>query len=86
MCELMLVRFAAEAASDLRLAVRHLLEQFGQELGGGPFQAPKMWLARGVKLNYPESVAPITDFVMEVREPAGEAAWIAAWPEAERGG
>jgi urease accessory protein len=40
---LMVVRFAARASSDLRLALRSLLRQFGQELGPGPFRVPKMW-------------------------------------------
>jgi urease accessory protein len=40
---LIVVRFAAKASSDLRLALRSLLRQFGQELGPGPFRVPKMW-------------------------------------------
>jgi len=40
---LIIVRFAAEAARDLRLALRSLLEHFGGELGAGPFRVPKMW-------------------------------------------
>ncbi|MGC1171144.1 MAG: urease accessory protein UreD [Candidatus Acidiferrales bacterium] len=40
---LMVVRFSAKASSDLRLALRSLLGQFGQELGPGPFRVPKMW-------------------------------------------
>lgn len=40
---LIVVRFSAKASSDLRLALRSLLGQFGQELGPGPFRVPKMW-------------------------------------------
>ena len=40
---LIIVRFAAEAARDLRLALRSLLEHFGRELGPGPVRVPKMW-------------------------------------------
>jgi len=40
---LIVVRFAAEEPSDLKLALRSLLQQFGPELGSGPFQVPKMW-------------------------------------------
>ncbi len=40
---LMVVRFAATASSDLRLALRSLLQLFGRELGPGPFRVPKMW-------------------------------------------
>ena len=40
---LIVVRFAAKVSSDLRLALRGLLELFGQELGPGPFRVPKMW-------------------------------------------
>jgi urease accessory protein len=40
---LIVVRFAAKESSDLKLALRSLLEQFGPELGSGPFRAPKMW-------------------------------------------
>jgi len=40
---LIVLRFAAEESSDLKLALRSLLQQFGPELGSGPFQVPKMW-------------------------------------------
>jgi urease accessory protein len=40
---LIVVRFAAEESSDLKLALRSFLQQFGPELGSGPFQVPKMW-------------------------------------------
>jgi urease accessory protein len=40
---LIVVRFAAEEPSDLKLALRRFLEQFGPELGSGPFRVPKMW-------------------------------------------
>jgi urease accessory protein len=40
---LIVVRFSAKVPSDLRLALRSLLRQFGQELGPGPFRVPKMW-------------------------------------------
>src|SRR4030095_13407456 len=40
---LIIIRFAAEASSDLRLALRSLLRQFSRELGPGPFREPKMW-------------------------------------------
>lgn len=40
---LIVVRFAAEASSDLRVALRSLLRQFNRELGPGPFRVPKMW-------------------------------------------
>jgi urease accessory protein len=40
---LIIVRFAAVACSDLRRGLRSLLEQFGRELGPGPFRVPKMW-------------------------------------------
>jgi urease accessory protein len=38
---LIVVRFAAKVSSDLRRALRSLLQQFGAELG--PFRVPKMW-------------------------------------------
>jgi len=41
--ELIIVRFVGEVASDLRLALRRFLQQFGQEVGRGPFRVPKMW-------------------------------------------
>ena len=40
---LIVVRFAAKESSDLKLALRRFLEQFGPELGSGPFRVPKMW-------------------------------------------
>jgi len=40
---LMIVRFAAEVSSDLRLALRGFLQQLSRELGPGPFRVPKMW-------------------------------------------
>src|SRR5579864_1186612 len=40
---LIVVRFAAKESSDLKLALRSFLEQFGPELGSGPFRVPKMW-------------------------------------------
>jgi len=40
---LIVVRFAASESSALKLALRSLLQQFGPELGSGPFQVPKMW-------------------------------------------
>jgi urease accessory protein len=41
---LIVVRFATQESSDLKLALRSFLQQFGLELGAGPFQVPKMWL------------------------------------------
>jgi urease accessory protein len=40
---LIIVRFAATASFDLRLALRSFLQQFSRELGLGPFRVPKMW-------------------------------------------
>jgi urease accessory protein len=40
---LIIVRFAAIASSDLRLALCSFLHQFSRELGPGPFRVPKMW-------------------------------------------
>jgi urease accessory protein len=40
---LIIVRFAADACSDLRRGLRRLLDQFSLELGPGPFRVPKMW-------------------------------------------
>jgi urease accessory protein len=40
---LIVARFAARAASDLRLALRSLLQHFGRELGPGPFRVPRIW-------------------------------------------
>ncbi|HTB13238.1 MAG TPA: urease accessory protein UreD [Bryobacteraceae bacterium] len=39
----MIVRFAAEAAFALRLALKRVLQHFRQDLGPGPFGVPKMW-------------------------------------------
>jgi urease accessory protein len=36
-------RFAANQAFDLRFALRSFLQQFGPEIGSGPFRVPKMW-------------------------------------------
>jgi urease accessory protein len=40
---LIIARFAAEAAFDLRFALRGFLQQLSQDLGPGPFRVPKMW-------------------------------------------
>ena len=40
---LIIIRFAAEACSDLRRGLRSLLDQFGRKLGPSPFGVPKMW-------------------------------------------
>jgi urease accessory protein len=40
---LIVVRFATKESFDLKLALRSFLQQFGPELGSGPFQVPKMW-------------------------------------------
>jgi urease accessory protein len=40
---LIVARFAAKQPSDLKLALRTFLQQFGVELGSGPFRVPKMW-------------------------------------------
>jgi urease accessory protein len=40
---LIIVRFAAKLSSDLRYALRSLLQHFSCELGPGPFRVPKMW-------------------------------------------
>src|SRR5579864_4962585 len=40
---LLVVRFAAKESSDLKRALRSFLQQFGPELGSGPFRVPKMW-------------------------------------------
>jgi urease accessory protein len=40
---LIVVRFAAKESSDLKLSLRSFLQQFGPELGSGPFRVPKMW-------------------------------------------
>ena len=41
---LIVARFAAKQSSDLKLALRSLLQQFEPALGSGPFRVPKMWL------------------------------------------
>jgi urease accessory protein len=41
---LIIMRFAAKASYDLRLALRNFLQQFSRELRPGPFRVPKMWL------------------------------------------
>jgi urease accessory protein len=40
---LTVVRFAAKESSDLRVALRSFLQQFGPDVGSGPFRVPKMW-------------------------------------------
>src|SRR6201981_4134288 len=40
---ILVVRFAVKESSDLKLALRSFLQQFGPELGSGPFRVPKMW-------------------------------------------
>jgi urease accessory protein len=40
---LIVVRFAAKASYDLKLALRSFLKRFSRELGAGPFRVPKMW-------------------------------------------
>jgi urease accessory protein len=40
---LIVVRFAAKVSYDLRAALHDFLQQFGRELGPGPFRVPKMW-------------------------------------------
>lgn len=40
---IIIVRVAAAVSSDLRRGLRCLLDQFGRELGQGPFGVPKMW-------------------------------------------
>ena len=40
---LIVLRFAAKESFVLKLALRSLIQQFGLELGSGPFQVPKMW-------------------------------------------
>jgi urease accessory protein len=42
-CGLIVVRFAAELSSSLRLALRSFLQQLSREFGPGPFRMPKMW-------------------------------------------
>jgi urease accessory protein len=40
---LIVVRFAAKESSDLKRVLRSFIQQFGSELGSGPFRVPKMW-------------------------------------------
>ena len=40
---LIVARFAAEQSSDLKLALRSFLQQFGSAFSSGPFRVPKMW-------------------------------------------
>src|SRR5262249_1694799 len=40
---LIVVRFAAQTSYDLRIALRAILQRFGNEFTHGPFQVPKMW-------------------------------------------
>jgi urease accessory protein len=40
---LIVVRFAAEESSELKRALRSFLQQFGPEVGSGPFRVPQMW-------------------------------------------
>jgi len=40
---LIVVRVAAKESSGLRRGLRSLIQQFGRELGTGPFRVPKMW-------------------------------------------
>ena len=40
---LIVVRIAAKESSDVRRALRGLLQQFGAAPGTGPFRVPKMW-------------------------------------------
>jgi len=40
---LIIMRFAAQASSDVRLALRGVLRKIGEEVGPGPFRVPKMW-------------------------------------------
>jgi urease accessory protein len=41
---LIVVRFATQESSELKLALRSFLQQFGLGLGADPFRVPKMWL------------------------------------------
>ena len=41
--ELIIMRFAGHAPSDVRLALRGVLRKISEELGPGPFRVPKMW-------------------------------------------
>src|SRR5262249_61404295 len=40
---LIVARVAAKQSSDLKFALRSCLQQFGPEVGSGPFRIPKMW-------------------------------------------
>ena len=40
---LIVIRLAAAASSDMRVALICMLEQFGREADSGPFRVPKMW-------------------------------------------
>ena len=40
---LIVARFATLESSYLKVTLRSFLREFGLELGGGPFQVPKMW-------------------------------------------
>src|SRR5262245_43215342 len=40
---LIIVRLAADTSSNLKLALRALLNHIGPEFGPGPFRVPKMW-------------------------------------------
>jgi urease accessory protein len=40
---LMVARFAARTSSDLRAALRNVLQHFGNGSSKGPFQVPRMW-------------------------------------------
>ena len=40
---LIIVRLAADTSSNLKLALRSLLQQLGSTFGPGPFRVPKMW-------------------------------------------
>lgn len=42
--DLIVVRFAAQQSSALKIALVRFLQQFGRELGSAPFRVPKMWL------------------------------------------
>jgi len=41
--DVIVLRLAARLASDLKEAVRNLLQRLGNATGPGPFQVPKMW-------------------------------------------
>jgi urease accessory protein len=43
LAELIIVRLAAEESSNLKLALRALLQRLGPGFGDGPFRVPKMW-------------------------------------------